>query len=62
MEALYKVRGVDVISWLPCVMCFGVSLPSNLILEYLVAPEVPYAYNAFYFLFFFSIDKVRWGF
>jgi hypothetical protein len=43
-------------------MCFRISLPLNSILEFLVMPKVPHAYNAFYFPFFFSIDKVRWGF
>jgi hypothetical protein len=43
-------------------MCFGVSFPPDSILELLVAPKVPHAYNVFHFPFFFSIDKVRRGF
>jgi hypothetical protein len=62
MEGRHEVRGVDVISWLPCVMCFGVSFPLDSILEFPVAPKMPHADNAFHFPFFFSIDKVRRGF
>jgi hypothetical protein len=43
-------------------MCFGVSFPPDLVLEYLVAPIPPHAHNAFYFPFFFSIDQIRWRF
>jgi hypothetical protein len=62
MEGRHKVRGVDVISWFPCVMCFGVSFPPDSILEFLVASKMPHTYNTFHFSFFFSIDKVRRGF
>ena len=62
MEGCHEVRGMDVVSWLPGVMCFGVSLPPESILEFLVAPKMPHGYNAFDFPFFFSIDQVRWWF
>jgi hypothetical protein len=43
-------------------MHFRVSFPLDSILEFLVAPKMPHANNAFNFPFFFSIDQVRWGF
>jgi hypothetical protein len=39
-------------------MCLAVSLPSDVILKLLLC-VLPRVYNAFNFLFFFTIDKVR---
>jgi hypothetical protein len=62
MEGCHKVRCMNVISWLPSVMCFGVSFPPDPILDCFVAPKLPHAHHVFYFPLLFSIDKVRRGF
>jgi hypothetical protein len=62
MELCHKVGCMDVVSWLPSVMCFGISFPLDPILDLLVTPKVPHAHHTFHFPLLFSIDKVRRGF
>src|SRR5712675_3563419 len=46
----------------PLVMGWGIALPSDQVLQRLVATEDPFAEDLFDFPFFFSFDDVRRGF
>ena len=56
---LDKVRGVDLISWFPCVVTFGVSFPFDEVLESSGLSVLLVCNNSFDFILFFSVDKVR---
>ncbi len=56
---LDNFRGMDLISWFPCVVAFGISLPFNEILELFGLSVLSVCDNSFDFVFFFSIDEVR---
>ncbi len=56
---LDKVRGVDVVSWLPCVVTFGVSLPFDEILELLRSSKLSVCDDSFNFVLIFSVNEVR---
>jgi len=56
---LDKIRGMDMVSWLPCVVTFGVSLPFDEILESFRLSKLSVCDNSFDFVLFFSIDEVR---
>ncbi len=58
---LDKFRGMDLVSWFPCVVTFGVSLPFDEILKSFRSPELSVCNYSFDFVFLFSIDKVRRG-
>ena len=60
MVVFDHVRGMDVPDRLPRVVAFRVSLPFDQILQGLVAPEEPVITDPLHFVFFFSVDKVRW--
>ncbi len=57
---LDKFRGMNLISWFPCVVAFRVSLPFNEILKFLRSSKLSVCDDLFDFIFIFSIDKVRW--
>ena len=57
---LDRLRGMDIPDRLPRVVAFRVSLPFDQILQGLVAPKEPVITDQLHFVFFFSIDKVRW--
>ncbi len=60
---LDKFRGMDLISWFPCVVTFGVSLPFDEILKLFRSSELLVCDDSFDFVFFFSINEVRgWSF
>ena len=48
------------ISWFPCVVTFRVSLPFDEILEPSRLSVMTMIDNVLHFVFFFSVDKVRW--
>ena len=56
---LDKFRGMNLVCWFPCVVTFGVSLPFDEILQPFQSSELSVCDDSFYFVFFFSIDKVR---
>ena len=56
---LDKFRGMNLISWFPCVVTVGVSLPFNEVLELFRLSELSVCDDSFDFVFLFSIDKVR---
>ncbi len=56
---LDKFRGMDLVSWFPCVVAFGVSLPFDEILESFCSSELSVCDDPFDFVFFFPIDEVR---
>ena len=55
-----ELRGVDLISWLPCVVAIRVSNQFDQVLELLIMSVISVIDDTFYFIFFFPIDKVRW--
>ncbi len=57
---LDKFRGMDLVSWFPCVVAFGVSFPFNEILKSFRSSELSVCDNLFDFVLFFSVDEVRW--
>jgi hypothetical protein len=46
---------------LPGVVAFGISLPFDEVLELSRSAMTSVAQYSFYLVFFFAIDKVRWG-
>ena len=56
---LDKFRGMNLISWFPCVVTVGVSLPFNEVLEPFRSSELSVCDDSFDFVFVFSVDKVR---
>ncbi len=52
-------RGMDLISWFPRVVAFGISLPFNEILELFGSSVLSVCDNLFDFVFFFSVNEVR---
>jgi len=54
-----EVWGMDLVSWLPGVICFGVPFPFDEVLESSSPTGVPVIDNFFNFIFFFSFDEVR---
>ncbi len=56
---LDKIRGMDMVSQLPCVVAFGVSLPFDEILKSFRLSKLSVCDDSFDFVFFFSVDEVR---
>ncbi len=56
---LDKFRGMNLVSWFPCVIAFGVSFPFDEILESFRSSKLSVCDDSFDFVLFFSIDKVR---
>ncbi len=56
---LDKVRGMDLISWFPCVVALGVSLPFDQVLKLFRASELSVCDDSFDFVFLFSVNEVR---
>ncbi len=56
---LDKFRGMDLVSWFPCVVAFGISLPFDKILKPFRPSELSVCDDLFDFVFFFSINEVR---
>ncbi len=54
-----QFRGMNLISWLPCVVAVGVSLPFDEILQSFRSSELPVCDDPFNFVFFFSVNEVR---
>ncbi len=52
-------RGMDLISWFPCVVTFRVSFPFYEILEPSGSSVLSVCNDSFHFVFFFSINEVR---
>ena len=55
-----KFRSMHLVSWFPCVVTFGVSFPLDEILESSSPTMTSVVDDAFYFIFLFSINQVRW--
>ncbi len=56
---LDNFRGMDLISWFPCVVAFGVSFPFDKVLESSGSSVLSVCDDSFDFVLFFSVDKVR---
>ena len=48
------------VSWFPCVVAFGVAEPFDKVLESSRASVTSVASYLLHFVFFLSVDKVRW--
>ena len=57
----YQLWGLDVVSWLPCVVAFGIALPLDKVLQLFFPPLMLVALDGLNLILFFIIDKVRWG-
>ena len=55
-----KFRGMHLVSWFPCVVTFRVPFPFDEILESSSPSMTSVVNDAFHFIFFFSINQVRW--
>jgi len=55
-----ELRGMDLVSWFPGVVTFRVPFPFDEVLEHSGSSMMLVVDNTFHFIFFFSIDKVRW--
>ena len=51
-----KFRGMHLVSWLPCVVAFGVAFPFDEILESSSPTMTSVVNDALHFILFFSID------
>ena len=58
---LKEIRSVQLVLRFPGVIGLRVSFPFEEVLESFVFPEVAMTSDGFYFVFRFSVDKVRWG-
>src|SRR6266403_683902 len=58
---LDEIRGMDLISWFPCVVTFGISFPCDQILKSFRASELSVCDDSFDFVFFFSVKQLRRG-
>ena len=56
---LDEIRGMDLISWFPCVVTFGVSFPFDQVLKSFRASELSVCDDSFDFVFLFSVNEVR---
>ncbi len=56
---LDKFRGMNLISWFPCVVAFGVSFPFNEVLQLFRSSKLSVCDDSLNFVFLFSVDKVR---
>ena len=57
---LDKFRGMNLVSWLPCVVAFGIFFPFDEVLQSFRSSELSVCDNSFHFVFLFSINEVRW--
>ena len=55
---LDKFRGMNLISWFPCIIAFRVSLPFDEVLESFRSSELSVCNNSFDFVFLFSVNDV----
>ncbi len=56
---LDNFRGMNLISWFPCVVAFGVSLPFDEILESFRSSKLSVCDDSFNFVLLLSVDEVR---
>jgi hypothetical protein len=56
MVLLDQLFSMDLISWFSGVICWGITLPLNFILQGLFMPEFAHPYNFFHFPLLFPID------
>ena len=54
-------RRLDMLSWLPSVVAFGVPLPFDKVLQLFSPSMMSVAPDGLDFVLFFVVDKVRWG-
>ena len=54
-----KVRGMDLISWFPCVVAFRVSFPFDEVLKSFRSSELSVCDDSFDFVLLFSVNEVR---
>jgi len=55
-----EFRGVNLVSWFPCIVTFGVPFPFDKVLECSGSSIMLVVDNTFHFILLFSVDKVRW--
>jgi hypothetical protein len=55
----YQLWGLDVVSWLPCVVTFWIALPLDKILQLFLPPLTLVASDGLNLVLFFIVDKVR---
>jgi len=53
--------GMNVVSWFPGVIAFGIPFPFHKVLEHSRLPMMSVVDQMFYFIFLRPLDKVRWG-
>ncbi len=58
---LDKIGGVDLISWFPCVVAFGISSPFDQVLKSSLPSKPSVCDDLFDFVFLLPIDKVGRG-
>jgi hypothetical protein len=61
MEDVYCFWSVNISGRFPRVFCFRETFPFEEIFQVLLATSTVQVKDFFHFIFFFSIDKVRWG-
>jgi hypothetical protein len=55
-----ELRRMDLIGVFPGVVAFGVACPFDQVLQSFGLPPGPMGMDLFYFVFFFSINQIRW--
>ena len=56
---LDKFRGMDLISWFPCIVAFGVSFPFDQVLKSFRSSKLSVCDDSFDFVLLFSVNEVR---
>jgi len=56
---LDNFRHVDLVSWFPCVVTFGISFPFYEVLKSFRSSELSVCNDSFDFVFLFSVNEVR---
>jgi hypothetical protein len=62
MVSFEEIRGVDLHSWFPSVVAFGISFPFDKVLQSSRPSMTLVAYDMLHFVFFFTINQIwRWA-
>src|SRR6266436_4995602 len=56
---LDKIRGMNLVSWFPCIVAFGIPLPFDQVLKSFCPSELSVCDDSFDFVFLFPVNEVR---
>ena len=59
MICFYEIWSVHLVSWFPCVVCFGVAFPLDQVLELSRPSMMSMAADLLHLIFFFAVNEFR---